>query len=479
MTTCSANVQNLVNTGEIWNTTRLLPNTSQNILVSPLNNQIFRLEIIQQETVQFTLNLGITSAPSNVGVNISFFEIRGSTPVSLGGVIVSEMNTSFQKDFTPGIYAICIRSNVYTYTGLFTGFFTSYQIYSIFVPRAYAGESVSPVPLEFHIVKKKCTEPLQFEIIDGSLPPGLTFTSAAQIYGVLPNLDCVEDNAALSPSQNWFYPRPLDETWHPWGRQWRFLVRVWIISRPEISTERWFCVRIKNNWSWDRDAFHIPNDTQDPTPTQIPRDTLPVPVDMCCEEPENVLTFIPEPIQTHELCDCEKQDTSEEKIIKDFLRWYTDVIQNQTDKDNPHIQEFIEKFRTSDYYREIIKKAGLEETLYTKRELELISFQKIIESYNNQLKDGRRENDIDSVMLDLQYKENQKLYTTALADTGTHCMIDIKTYDYLYADVNLGTLIISDGSEAFGIVSGLEQVLLGISIAPSGENGYSVLTIVE
>lgn len=356
-------------------------------------------------------------------------------------------------------------------TGTLIGYFTPYSVTAIMVPRAYAGEVNESFDLEFFFERKKCTIPLEFEIIDGEIPPGLTFDSWGRIFGVLPNMDCVEYNKYISPSQNWYSEHPLDETWHPWGRQWRFLVRVWISTRPDVTDERWFCVRIKNNWSWDRDSFdaHLDDDTPFETeePYVVEIEPIPTP-NLCCEELEP-LEFIPEPISTPDLqlCDCDEQDSGEQKVVKQFMEWYVNTVQN-TEEDNPHIIEFIENFRNTDYYVDIIKKAGLEETLYTQQELDVIAFNKEIVAIESQIIDGRRKDDIDSIMLDLQFEENQKLPTTPLADCGSYCRVNLKTYDFLYEDLMIGIVNSSTGTYSYTTLTTIEQVIFGFVMARTG-----------
>lgn len=433
MANCLQQVQNLNNTGEIWNINRIFANTIINIFISSVSNQLFLLNIGQQETASFTLNLQSLSQPTNIGVTVNFFQLLENNVINIGSVIINELNTTFQIDFLPGDYVICISTNLFSYTGTFIGNFTQYQIYAILFPRAYTGEVSHSFEIEFHFERKKCDKPLQFIIINGSLPPGITFTSNAQLYGVLPNMDCIDDNRFLSPSQNWYSEHPVDFTWHPWGRQWRFQVRVWIIERPDIFIDEWFCIRVKNNWSWDRDNFTIPEDII--TEEEQTINPIILPPDLCCLEPEEE-PFVPEPI-VPELCDCEKEDNDEQKVIKNFLQWYINTLENEDWKNNPHIVQFIEQFRESDYYRNLIIKSGLEHTLYTKEELEIKAFNEIIQQYEEQLIGGRKEDAVDYVMLELQFSENQKLFTTPLADAGEICLTELTAFDFLYADLDL------------------------------------------
>lgn len=421
MPTCIQAIQTKIDNGQLDMITEMTPNTAFQISMNSSQKQLFRLSIIQQETVKFTISLVSIFTPTNVGVTVNIYQMLDSFPLFLGSVLVTEMVLSFQKDFSIGDYIICIGSSSSTYTGTFVGIFTGYQLYSKFTPKAYAtGQTLNSFDLEFDYVEKRCDKLLYFEVIDGSLPEGMSMTLTGDIWGILPNLDCAQDTSALSPSQNWYFA--VNENWQPWGNQWRFKIRVWIAEAPDIIAEEWFCIRIHNNWSWDRDN-KPPIEYEEEIVQEIAEE--PIPAEICCEGEVEVEPFVPQSIPPT-LCPCELETTPEQKTVLNFLQWYENVLKNPPGEDNSYIQTFIDNFQKSEYFKNMMAKAGLEVTLLSKEEMELKTVKSLIEYYKGQLVDGvRREEDIDYIMLNLKEQENQKLPITIVTTTGTYLTADL------------------------------------------------------
>jgi hypothetical protein len=415
---CTQSLQSLLGANQLDTVEALRPNVDTDIQFSPGFNQLFSINVAQQETVKFTISLQTTQQPNNIGVTVSFFQIVSNSVISLGSAQITEMFLQFQKDFTQGEYYVCIRSTVFSYTGIFKGDFTGFQIYAILSPRAYHGQALNPTDIEFGIVKKLCSKLLLFDFLGGSLPPGLSFTGYGRVIGVLPNLDCIEDNKDLSPSQNWYYN--TESTWAPWGRQWRFLVRVFVADYPEAFVDDWFCVRVYNNWSWDRDNLKPPFEYE--IDEEIPAiSSITLPDQLCCDDtvppPPQLTPIVPIP------CPCESESDTEKAIQLNFLQWYQTIIRNPPEANNPDIQKFINDFRTTEYYKTMIVKSGLESTLFTAKELELKVVQETIDSFLRQLNtDGRAEHHIDSVMLTMKHEVNQTLPITVEAQSGESCI---------------------------------------------------------
>lgn len=281
------------------------------------------------------------------------------------------------------------------------------------------GQSIPPFELSFAYVEKECNKLLYYSLIDGKLPEGIQMTLTGDLYGILPNLDCTNDTDKLSPSQNWYFD--MNETWQPWGNQWRFKLRVWIADFPNVFKEDWFCIRIHNNWSWDRDN-KPPIEYEEETIEIIEKEPFP---NLCCEEEEKEI-FKPKPLPVT-MCPCDEETSSENKTVLNFLQWYKDTIENPV-TDNPHIEEFIDNFRKTSYFSEMMKKAGLEESTLSFEEKEINALKILIDYYNSLLVDGyRRENDIDYIMLNLKYQENQKLPMTLITTFGTNLSITLET----------------------------------------------------
>lgn len=421
MPTCVQSIQTKIDTGQLDSITELTANTLFPISINFSQKQLFLLNIIQQETAQFTINLVAATPPANIGVTVNIYQLLGGvTILLLGTVLITELIMTFQKDFTVGTYIICIGSSSTAYTGTFIGHFTGYQIYSKLTPRAYTGQALNSFDLEFSYVEKECDKLLYFSVIEGMLPEGLQMTLTGDIWGILPNLDCTEDTAELSPSQNWYFT--INDTWQPWGHQWRFKMRVWIAELPDVISEQWFCIRIHNNWSWDRDN-KPPIEYEEEIFEEIAEE--PLTEDICCEGEVEPEPFVPQPIPLT-LCPCEVETTQEQEVVLNFLQWYENVLKNPPGEDNPYIQTFIDNFKKSEYFQKMIVKAGIVEDLLTDEERELKAVESLIGYYTSQLKEGgRREEDIDYIMLNLKEQENQKLPTTVVTTTGTYLTVDL------------------------------------------------------
>ena len=418
MATCIQSVQDKINAGQFETITELFPNTLTNISVTPAAKQLLRLSIVRQETARFTISLTSSVTPSSVGVTINIYQISNNTILFLGSVLVTEMILSFQKDFSVGTYVFCISSTSLAYRGTLVGYFTGYPVYAKMVPTAHVGQALHDFELFFEYKEKKCEKLLYFSILEGHLPEGLAMTLTGNIWGILPNLDCTQDNDALSPSQNWYYE--MDDTWQPWGRQWRFKIRAWISDYPSAFTEEWFCVRVHNNWSWDRDN-KPPIEYEEEIVEEVASEPT---LNLCCEEPEPVV-FVPQPIPAT-LCPCEEETTTEQAIVLNFLQWYESVLKNPPGEDNPYIQSFIDNFRKTEYFAKMMEKAGLGDELITAEEKEQKAISNLIAYYNSQLIDGmRRAEDIDNVMLTLKDEQNQKLPITIITQTGTYLTVDL------------------------------------------------------
>ena len=416
MPSCVQSIQTKINSGELDTITELTTNTLFPISINFSQKQLFLLNIVQQETAQFTISLVAATPPANIGVTVNIYQLVGGvTILLLGTVLITELIKIFQKDFTAGTYIICIGSSSTAYTGTFIGNFTGYQIYSKLTPRAYTGQALNSFDLEFSYVEKECDKLLYFSVNEGALPEGLQMTLSGDIWGILPNLDCTNDTIDLSPSQNWYFT--VNDNWQPWGHQWRFKLRVWIAELPDVIAEQWFCIRIHNNWSWDRDN-KPPIEYEEEIIEEIAEE--PLVEDICCEGEAEAEPFVPQPIPLT-LCPCEVETSPEQEVVLNFLQWYENVLKNPPGEDNPYIQTFIDNFKKSEYFQKMIVKAGIVEDLLTDEERELKAVESLISYYQSQLKEGgRREEDIDYIMLNLKDQENQKLPITIVTTAGTY-----------------------------------------------------------
>jgi len=146
---CSQSIQSQIDQGTINLVPEVFPNTLTPISISPTSNQLLRITIVQQQTVQFSINLTSIISPSNVGVVINIYQLSGSSFLFLGSVLITELIMTFQKDFTLGNYIICISSSLLSYSGTFLGQFIGYPSYANLFPNIYTGQALAPFDLPF------------------------------------------------------------------------------------------------------------------------------------------------------------------------------------------------------------------------------------------------------------------------------------------------------------------------------------------
>lgn len=204
--------------------------------------------------VDFSLDVSPTPV-TTFAYTVYFYRVQGLSMTEVASVVVTDRYASFSKEFTAGKYVVCFSTlSLPSMAGNIVAGFRGFQVHANFQLALAHGETYRQA-FEVKRVIAECKETLYYEIVDGSLPPGMYMNGVGQIKGYAPNLDCVEDNAALPPSQNWSFTHN-DGSVHPWGRQWRFKVRVSVEGFEEDAfTEEWFCVKVFNNWSLDRDNF--------------------------------------------------------------------------------------------------------------------------------------------------------------------------------------------------------------------------------
>lgn len=183
MASCVFTIQEKINTNSIETIQQLFPNTSTGIVLTPSTKQLFRLEIVNHETVQFTISLLSTIAPTNVGVTVNFYQLNeNNTLTFLGNAAITEMILSFQKDLTVGTYIICIGTTTFTYTGTFQGIFTSFPTQTKFKIDPFTGSTLS-VDMSVPLPDRECNKVLYYEIVDGALPPRINHESSWDYFG--------------------------------------------------------------------------------------------------------------------------------------------------------------------------------------------------------------------------------------------------------------------------------------------------------
>lgn len=411
----------------------LFPSTITPFTITQTQNALIRVRIPTFQTVGFSVVLSPTTVVTSVNVSFTVYRIEGTTATDVGGVSLTELNSFFTKDFQIGEYIICIRTNnMAAYNGNLTGTFTGYPTTLHLQINFADGASVNAKFDDYH-PPRPCDEAMFYEILEGALPPGITMNDLGKLNGVLPNLDCIDPEDQYSPSQNWFYEQ--DGTYFPWGRQWRFKVRVSLADYPDSFDEDWFCIRIHNNWDFDRDNFlsqmpfeHINEVEVVEPPKKLPQTLC---MEPCGPEPPK---FTPQPIQ--EICEpCVNPDVITdvtliaipEQLAKippsQFAIWYDRNKDLDLSLECFEVRKFLTDLKNSKLFTRLLEQNGLAKPSKSpedmKKELLVATqFQNFLQITASQLIKGKNPSDLDYQMEQWRNAENQKLPITAISLHG-------------------------------------------------------------
>ena len=312
MANCATFLGSVVGSGQVGTLDPLDHNVLTPLAFNRAGCKAYVLTLPAFTVVDFTVQ--VTPAPANpFSFVMKMYRVNGNTMTELATASSSDQAAVFSKEFTQGTYLICFEtSSLVELAGSVLAVFRGYRRYAVIDLDLGAGEAMN-YDFDRKRPPKDCSAVLHFELIEGTLPPGIRLTGLGQLLGVAPNLDCIEDNAAYSPSQNWSYMHN-DGSFHPWGRQWRFKVKVMMEGVPEVFAEEWFCVKIHNNWSLDRDAFLA----QAPFEVKVEESQVftPVVIPTLCPEPAPAQAWKPTEIPVLCESDVREQRFVVEKIEK-------------------------------------------------------------------------------------------------------------------------------------------------------------------
>ncbi|ASD50353.1 hypothetical protein FDI24_gp073 [Acidovorax phage ACP17] len=405
----------------------LFPGTITPFSINALTNQVFLIRSLAAQTAFFNFVFNPTGSTANISIVVTAFQKVGGAYVDLGSVTFSDLVATFSKDFGVGEFYLCIRSNQ-GYTGTVVGNFTGFPSEARFAGTAFQGAAMA-VELSTPRPPVACDEPIYYKIIEGSLPPGLDLTALGRIQGMLPNLDCLEDATSYSPAMNWSY-EDNSGVMNPWGRVWRFKVRITLGDMEDTASDQWFCVRVHNNWNFDRDNFlrMAPfKSVREIEVVETPK--LLKPVCEPCPEEEVAAPFSPQAIE--DPCPgCDHPDVVTDiqliEIPKELSsvtpnKWVVWYLENK-DRDwgcCSAIAAFIRALEASPYFQALLAQAGVGKIADDPRvAIEAEAFQNFLMLTASSLIDGRNSDDLDAMMLVWKNRANQKLPTTGNAQHG-------------------------------------------------------------
>jgi hypothetical protein len=367
MANCLPFLTEVVGTGQVMTLDWLNHDTISSLVFARNDCKSYVMSFDVFTVVDFVANVTPT-ASSSFSYDVKMYRVVGAVMTEVATVVVADHSASFSKEFTAGTYLICFQTTSFTsFDGTILPVFRGYQRYAVLEVLLGCGASTS-IALDDCRPPRDCSAELAFELIEGSLPPGLRMNGAGVVQGIAPNLDCIDDTAHLPPAQNWSFEHN-DQTYHPWGKQWRFKVRVAIAEMPEVYTEEWFCVKIHNNWSLDRDnflsqapfVFEVFEETSQAVeipqlcPTPIVEPWVPTTIMLPCPD-GTPPKFVAEPVNPT-LCDsCGKEEATQRFNMpfgvpsigsEGFEAWLEGLEGSQS----PEVREFVVKLKESPLYQ--------------------------------------------------------------------------------------------------------------------------------
>ena len=435
MATCLQSITTLMAGPGIGSLTQILPSTNTSLFFTPAVNQLLLAEMQIQQTVTFTVSLS-PSIPGSYNVTLSIYQVTGTGPsatiTSYASINLVSTSTTFSKDFQAGNYIFCFHSNgTSAYGGNIVGAFVGVPSSAVFFPSFNTGE-LATANLTIPAPPRVCAQAMYYSVIAGELPPGIYLDELGTLRGTLPNLDCVGPDQFgndYSPSFNWFYER--NGVTYPIGRQWRFEVKLVLGSNPDVFVTDWYCIRVVNNWDFDRDNFmaNAPFDHVIVTPVIDPPATLQPSVCEDCPEVEattnksvgavktlsQVCVPCDSPVETGAVTLIAIPEQLQSTPPSQFAMWY--ALNQFTDfsKSCPDVQTFINNLKGSTLFQKLLAQNGLApSTAPTAQQLYIATvYNNFLQIAATRLTDGRNSNDIDQQMLNWQFQENQQnpIYT--------------------------------------------------------------------
>lgn len=220
---------------------------------------IRKIELTKNDTMQVSLK--VLSSLMSPDFTISFYRVVNKVVYSYSSRKTQAWNFSFNQELLAEEYVIEITNSVSSVVTLETfiqGFVPTAKIATTF----WAGEYLVGELTTKRKPVGECKEELEYEMIDGELPPGLKLLPSGIIEGVVENLDCVpttNKDETYSPSFNWYFSNH-DGMSQSWARRWRFKVRVKIKNMADTYVDEWFCLKVFNNWSLDAAIYDSATD---------------------------------------------------------------------------------------------------------------------------------------------------------------------------------------------------------------------------
>ena len=237
--------------------------------------KLFWFDVVKITEIQKFL---LESNATVVNLVVNIFKSNPPTVTMVGSFSVTNFTQQSQQDTTSGRYYICIynlgnSANIVRLTRTNTTFpnvakmqiysgagtrlnisleglskFNVYQLDSGTIASATLTKTNPAVPA------MSCGLPINYYLIEGILPDGITLAINGLLSGIIDCIDCNKVIENFVPSSSWYGQAATGEI-YSWGRQWRFKARIELGNYSNIFSEQWFCIRVYKNWSIDHEKL--------------------------------------------------------------------------------------------------------------------------------------------------------------------------------------------------------------------------------
>ena len=219
-------------------------------ILNQFQGAFFKFEMIENESIYFTLRITPhTSQPINV--QFTLYRKEGLNFINLGTSYNDDFYNAFDYAATPAEYYICITTD-WAINYALEADFTDYPFVLIADCDAYGGEYIPAVG--FAPNESICDSTVFYQIIEGELPKGLSFSPDGVIYGIPEEQDCEPlSDGDTPPSFVWWEENESDRT--STGLDHRIIVRAQLLEAEDTYHDREFFICVRNNWDQDRDHY--------------------------------------------------------------------------------------------------------------------------------------------------------------------------------------------------------------------------------
>jgi len=210
----------------------------------------YRFELTENETIYFTLRITPNTAQP-INVVFTLYRKDGETFTNLGSSISDDFYNTFDYSATPAEYYICLATD-WDVDYTLEADFTDYPFVVLAQCDAYSGSYMPPT--QFAPRESICDSTVFYEIIEGTMPDGLEFSSSGIISGVPLEQDCELVSQDMPPSNNW-WSEDEEKVRVATSNTHRVIIRAALVDSPTTYADRAFEICIHNNWDSERDHF--------------------------------------------------------------------------------------------------------------------------------------------------------------------------------------------------------------------------------